>query len=112
MNNYKIIEFPEEWFYDIFYQVRKSIHEVIEQFNYDEKLFIQIPDYFVKICYQNPNLIERNPFEYDDETKGFKMFGYKVIPGYENFIIVFHSDMPLKNNTSYKVINLKLKSDR
>jgi len=106
-NSRKLVEVSIDKLDLVFFEIRKAINEVTMQCGMDDsKLKIAIPKYFcdcIKNSYLKP--IQNTPFQNENE-KDF-MFGIEVIPNYDNFIVVFHEDMPMFLDTNYKVIDLK-----
>ena len=101
----KLAEFTNEKIKEIIFKVRIAINEVHKQNFNEDGIRIQIPTYFTELLINyNHHMLHgfQTPLE-EDET----FFGVKVVPGYENFIVVYHKDMPLYQNTSYQVIDLK-----
>ena len=66
-----------------------------------EGIKISMPKYFLEMVFRNNKYMK-----YFATIKDAKIFGYDVIPSYENHITVFHEDMPLRNDKNYIVINL------
>lgn len=102
-----LLEFPEDRLLRVFYETRAAIQKVTEQCGFDDsKLRIAIPKYFVEMI-SNGYLIriEETPFLLSDKKLTF--FGIEVIPNYDNFIVVFHEDMPLFLENFYVVVDLR-----
>lgn len=49
--------------------------------------------------------IEETPLFLSDNK--LKFYGIEVIPNYDNFIVIFHEDMPLFLENFYVVVDLK-----
>ena len=107
MENFRTLaEMPEDKFQQIFYDVRKAIDEVQQQdFNPDE-IQIAIPKYFVDLMNHRKDVMQgSNALVYSDNEVTF--FGYKRVWNFDNYIVVYHPDMPLYLESNYKVIKLK-----
>ncbi len=100
----KLAEFTEDRINQIMYDIKKAIYQVqLQKFN-EEGIRIQVPSYFSELMMHH-NM--RNVSGFTCDENNLECFGVKVIPSYDNFIVVYHKDMPLHQNTSYQVISLK-----
>lgn len=99
-----LAKFTEDRINEILYDVRKAVHELQLQNLNDEGFRIQMPSYFSELLiYNNQRFV--TGFSFDKNN--LKCFGIEVVPSYDNFIVVYHKDMPLYQNTAYQVIDLK-----
>ena len=62
-----------------------------------------MPKYFSELLIKF-NLEMTMGFSTSNKTE---IFGCKVVNSFDNFIVVYHPDMPLRQNTNYVIINLK-----
>lgn len=102
-----LIEFTPERLDRVFYETRAAIDSVINQCGLDEsKLKIAIPKYFIEMINSNRFIhFLETPFLLSDDKITF--FGIEVTLNYDNFIVVFHEDMPMFLENYYEVIDLK-----
>ncbi len=106
MNKKRIlIKFDNDKLDRIFYEVRVGINNVIDQCGFDDsKIRIAMPKYFFDILINNLRLINLTPLSIDENPT---FFGYTVSFNFDNFIVVFHEDMPIFLENYYAVIDLK-----
>lgn len=102
-----LVSFTADQLYKVFYEVKVAINKVVEQCGLDEsKLRIAIPKYFTDILTSGYILrFEETPLFLSDDKLRF--YGVEVIPNFDNFIVVFHEDMPLFIENFYVVVDLK-----
>lgn len=106
MENYRILaQMPEDKLNEILYNVRIAINEILEQGFNEKEIQIAVPKYFVELLNLKKGFVESYPLMYLDGE--FTFFGYRPIWNYDNYIVVYHVDMPLYLESTYKVINLK-----
>lgn len=100
----KLAEFTESKIVKILYDIRVAIHTVGLQYLSEQGMRIQMPKYFIELLqYHNERFVPG----FTCSDKELKCFGATVQPSFDNFIVVFHEDMPLYQNTAYQVIDLK-----
>lgn len=86
----------------IFNQVNKAIKEVYERGFRPEEILISMPTYFKEV------LVEYNRRGFSNSiTCDYRFFGCKIVPAYENKIVIFHEDMPKLDVHLYHEILLK-----
>lgn len=104
----KIISFQLNQIDEIYYQIRRSIDVVNSQNGRDICPTISMPNYFrdLLIHYLNQTV---SGGAWNTENKELTLFGSKIIPAFDNFIVVFHEDTPLYNSLTYEVIDLNSK---
>src|SRR5690554_4392398 len=99
MENYKILMTMElSKLQEIFHQVYVGINKIVDQMgDTDDKIIVSVPKYFVDI------LRNRRFFEYrttalflDEKRPTF--FGRPIQWNFDNYIVVFHEDMPLRSD--------------
>lgn len=102
-----LIEFSVDKLEKVFYEVRAGIFKVTEQCGFDEsKLRVAIPKYFCDMIESNVlRDLSETPFFLSDNKR--KIFGIEVVPNYDNFIVIFHEDMPMFLESTYVVVDLK-----
>jgi len=86
----------------IFNQVNKAIKEVFELGFRPEEILISMPTYFREVLVEY-NRRGSNYFITSDHM----LFGCKIVPAYENKIVVFHEDMLKFKDHLYIEILLK-----
>lgn len=102
------LEFKEEDFKEFFYGIRKAIIEVEKQGFNEKGIQISAPLYFLEVLDLIPGKFYSelsSPFE--RRGSGWTCYGYNVNLSHDNFIIVFHQDMPQFSNSSYVLLDLK-----
>jgi hypothetical protein len=82
-------------------KIEQSAYEIEGNFYSRSGIKISIPQYFLKIVFHSYNLNQDSI-----KVEEAKIFGYDLIPAYENKITIFHEDMPLKGDKNYIVIDL------
>ncbi len=88
-------------------QVNMAIEEVYELGFRHEEIKISMPTYFKEM------LVEYNRREFNNFiTSDHMLFGCKIVPAYENKIVIFHEDMPKLNDKIYKVIPLIVSTEK
>ena len=98
----EIISFKIDRIGFIFNQVNIAIEEVYELGFRHEEILISMPTYFREI------LVEYNRREFGNFiTSDHRLFGCKIVPAYENKIVIFHEDMPKLDIHLYHEILLK-----
>lgn len=102
-----LIEFTTDKLDAVFYEIRAGIQKVTQQTCFDdEKLRIAMPKYFIDMLLGNYlRNIDHTPATTDSGK--FYLFGIEVVLHYDNFIVVFHEDMPMFLENYYVVVNLK-----
>jgi hypothetical protein len=102
-----LIEFTGDRLDRVFYETRKAINTVTEQVGYnDDKLRIAMPKYFIDMLQLNLlRELDLTPLEVANSKITF--FGIEVTLNYDNFIVVFHEDMPAFLENYYVVVDLK-----
>ena len=106
MENYRIIaQWDRGKFEELFYNIRKAIHEIHKQKLSDSGIRVNIPVYVIQLIQKHHEIYMANPLDYEEGKT--EIFGCPVYPSYENFVVVFHIDMPIYGNTAYQVIDLK-----
>lgn len=101
-----LIKFDDEKLDRVFYQVRVGIKKVIDQCGDDaSRIRIAVPKYFVDMLGGNYlRHINQTPLSIDDKIT---FFGYTVNYNFDNFIVVYHEDMPMFLENYYAIIDLK-----
>lgn len=92
-------------FYDLFYKIKKATNDIIKQKLSEEGIGIHIPNYLIEMIPMIPQFYFEGILRYEEGHP--KMFGYPVHPSFDNNVVVFHVDMPMRGNTEYQVIDLK-----
>lgn len=102
-----LIEFPGDRLDRVFYEVRAGIDKVTQQCGWDDsKLRIAMPKYFYEMLERNLlRHVSETPLLLSEQKRTF--FGIDIVPNYDNFIVIFHEDMPMFLENFYVVVDLR-----
>lgn len=109
MENYaRVRQWKFKEFEIIYYKIRIAIDELDKQKLSRAGIRLSIPAYFVELM-QRANNLEfcgvKAPLDVEDDE--ITMFGCKITPAFENFIVVYHLDSPAYKDSTYSVIDLQ-----
>jgi hypothetical protein len=107
MKNYAVIaQWHKEEFEELFFMIRQAIHKIHQQKLSEDGIRINIPKYVVELAQKYDQIYRSSPLEYEEGKT--EMFGCPVYPSFDNYVVVFHVDMPIHGDTNYQIIDLKL----
>ena len=98
--NYRQFTFETYRLDDLLFQIRAAIGELELQF-YQHEIKIAMPEYMIEVFFRY------DLHRYFTAEKITSLCGCEIVPHYENMIVVFHPDMPLKTDASYQIIDIR-----
>ena len=100
MINYRQFTFETQRLDELLFDIRKALGELELQF-YQHEIKIAMPEYMNEVFFRY------DLHQYITAEKRTELFGCEIVPHYENMIVVFHPDMPLKTDNAYQIIDIR-----